>query len=45
LGHLRALDLQTVTDVAEVNDRIQAALDQAVRLIHENVKQNNSSPT
>jgi hypothetical protein len=44
LGHLRALDLKTVTDVAEVNDRIQAALDQAVRLIHENVKQNNSSP-
>jgi hypothetical protein len=43
LGHLRALDLQTVTDVAEVNDKIQAALDQAVRLIHENVKQNDSS--
>jgi hypothetical protein len=43
LGHLRALDLQTVTDVAEVNDKIQAAMDQAVRLIHENVKQNDSS--
>jgi hypothetical protein len=43
LGHLRALDLQTVSDVAEVNEKIQAALDQAVRLIHENVKQNDSS--
>jgi hypothetical protein len=44
LGHLRALDLQTVSDVAEVNDKIQAAMDQAVRLINENVKQNDSSP-
>jgi hypothetical protein len=43
LGHLRALDLQTVTDVAEVNDKIQAALDQNVRLIRENVMQNESS--
>jgi hypothetical protein len=44
LGHLRALDLQTVTDVAEVNDKIQTAMDQAVRLINENVKQKDSSP-
>jgi hypothetical protein len=44
LGHLRALDLQTVAEVAEVNEKIQAALDQAVRLINENVKRNDSSP-
>lgn len=37
LGHLRALNLSTTLDVAEANEKIRAALDQAVHLVQNNV--------
>ena len=45
LGHLRALDLQDLGQVAEVNDKIREAMDTAVRLIQDNVKSEGGAET